>query len=162
MPTVDDLSALLAAADDHQEPALREVARKCGLLWQCRNAACLLDNARLVELCDRCGHDRQGRPLADHRPGLYPVPDKLWEALREHLHDWIATTGLPVPDAVTFRYLPLTGAEWEVADPVFHYGGRTETIPVDLSGTEIEEDLDDIADEAEPSHCESLRITLRS
>ncbi|MGW1976639.1 hypothetical protein [Streptomyces sp. NPDC001889] len=161
MTATSELDALLGAFDDSRRAVVEEAARAAGLLWQCRNTVCRKgDNPRAADLCHGCGHDRAGAPVSDDRPGVYPAPDELWEALREELRKQVATAVTPLPDAVTLLYRSEHKPVWSLTAPVLHYGGRTETGALTLAGTEAEAYLDDLADEVEPNYLEHLRITL--
>ncbi|MEU5425793.1 hypothetical protein AB0H73_09315 [Streptomyces olivoreticuli] len=159
MPTIE-LDALLTVFDDSRKAVVEEAARALGLIWPCLNSACGKDNPCDTGLCHGCGYDRDGQPLSDQQPGLYPIPDELWEDLREHVRAWIGSTARPAPDAVTFPYTRDDDGCWSLTAPVLHYGGRTETVTADLTRSEVAETLDEIADEAEPGYLEDLRITL--
>ena len=68
--TLTVLDEALQAATDAEEPILREVFRRAGLLWQCKNAECREDNPRGTQLCDGCGFTKAGCRIGED----YPAP----------------------------------------------------------------------------------------
>ncbi|MEJ8640010.1 hypothetical protein [Streptomyces sp. MS2.AVA.5] len=127
MPTLE-IDVLLDAATDEERPAILRVAYKAGLLWQCLNPSCGLDERlRSDHRCPDCGFDRDGRPIGDSVSASYgPVPDELLTALRESLVEWFTERGRPLPDAVSFAYTDTYEShDWSDWGSL-HFGGRTE------------------------------------
>ncbi|MDJ0347212.1 hypothetical protein QMK19_39080 [Streptomyces sp. H10-C2] len=164
MPTSEQqmLQGLLDRTDAAGRTVILKAACAYGIVWMCRNPACTEHNPRGEELCHGCGHNQHGRPLEDRQPGLYSVPNVLWERLREdialHLQD---QKSVPTPPhAVTFPYTTIGPQPWSLNELILHYGGTQQPYTTDLDGTEIEELLTEIAHEAVPGYLEDLRITL--
>ncbi|MFB6887582.1 hypothetical protein ACFCY8_42955 [Streptomyces noursei] len=157
-----ELALLIEHSDAAGREAIRAAAVAAGLMWRCRNSTCPTYNQRTDELCGGCGRDRDGRPLSDVQPGLYAAPDELWEQLRNEVFNHFCQNEFaPLPDAVTFPWVSRQDtAPWSLTELVIHYGGFKREYLDDLSGTWIEELLEEIALAVEPGYLEHLRITL--
>ncbi|WP_432156116.1 hypothetical protein [Streptomyces sp. bgisy153] len=146
------LDEALTAATDLEDPVVRDVFRRAGLLWQCKNPACRDDNPRGTRLCDGCGYMPNGCRIGDLRPPFISA-DKFEEvrtALREHFE----ATGKDRPDAVSFDLNSVK--EWAPHFATLHFGAST--VPADLSDTEVAEVLEAL--EQAPDFGAELRIAL--
>ncbi|MFH0246351.1 hypothetical protein ACGRHY_28920 [Streptomyces sp. HK10] len=159
----NELALLIEHSDAAGRAVVQEAAVTAGLMWKCRARSCPTTYNRIGEpLCRGCGRDRKGRFLPDLQPGLYAVPDELWEQLRtEVVQHFAGEQGTPTPDAVTFLWECESRTEpWSFTEVVLHYGGRQEKYQTAFAGTEIAELLKEIALAVEPNYLDNLRIGL--
>ncbi len=146
------LDEALTAATDPEDPVVRDVLRRAGLLWQCKNPACRDDNPRGTRLCDGCGCMPNGRRISDLRPPLVS-PAEL-EEIRTTLRQHFTATGEERPDAVSFDLNSLK--EWAPHFATLHFAARA--VPADLSDTEVAELLEEL--ERAPDFGAVLRVAL--
>lgn len=146
------LDEALTAATDSEDPVVREVFRRAGLLWQCKNLGCRDDNPRGTRLCGGCGRLPNGRRIGDLVPPLLTRSEEF-EELRTALREHFATTGETRPDAVTFDYS--FDRKFAAHLATLHFGIRAET--ADFSDTAVAEVLEDLP-HALPG--EELRVAL--
>ncbi|MFF8994006.1 hypothetical protein ACF09H_29580 [Streptomyces sp. NPDC014983] len=145
------LDEALTAATDLEDPVVRDVFRRAGLLWQCKNPECREDNPRGTRLCDGCGRMPDGRRIGDQRPPLVSPEelDQVRAALRKHFE----ATG-DRPDAVSFDLNAVK--EWAPHFATLHFGARA--VPADFSDTEVAEALDAL--KRATDFGEELRVAL--
>lgn len=146
------LTEALTAATEVEEPVLRDVLRRAGLLWQCKNADCRDDNPRGGRLCETCGRMPNGRRISDLTPPL--VSSEELDRVRAALHEHFETAGQDRPDAVSFDLNSVR--EWAPHFATLHFGARA--VPADFSGTEVAEVLEAL--ERASDFGEELRVAL--
>ncbi|MFI8932460.1 hypothetical protein ACIG3E_32950 [Streptomyces sp. NPDC053474] len=161
--STSELALLLQHSDTTARSVIQETAAAAGLMWKCRWSLCAEYNIKATELCPHCGRDRDGHPLRDVQPGCWPVEDELWENLRTEVTAHLRQQGFdPLPDAVTFPWVSdEDAAPWSLTRLVLHYGGIQRDYKIHLERTEISDLLEQVAEAAEPSSYEYLRILPR-
>ncbi|MFE1190071.1 hypothetical protein [[Kitasatospora] papulosa] len=146
------LDEALTAATVPEDPVLRGVFRRAGLLWQCKNPGCREDNPRGTHLCEGCGFMPNGKRIDDRRPPLVS-PAEL-EEIRSALRQHFAESGETRPDAVSFDLNSLK--EWAPHFATLHSGAQT--VPADFSDTKVAEVLEEL--ERAPDFGAVLRVAL--